>query len=156
MRNLPDWPVLARCLKAWGDWRCWRCRLQGLRPGERVPERAERVRRSLQVHHRDRDRTNNALYNLEVVCARCHLNTHRGERFGRRVVVGQLRLAIALSATRPAMPSTTPLLTPLRLPLKALSPDREACLQESVPPAVDLEQLTLIEVVTTRSSAGGV
>lgn len=139
MSNFDAWRLLGRWLKAWRAWRCWRCGLQGLRPGEVVLDRAERARRALQLHHRDRDRTNNALYNLEVVCATCHLGTHRGERFGRRVVAGQLRLAIALSATRAPRPT----LVPLRLPLKALSPDREPCLGE-LSPSVEAEQLRLV------------
>ena len=109
MSNFCYWHLLTHTLKAWGHWRCWHCGLQGLLPGERVLDRAERARRALQVHHRNRDRTNNALYNLEVVCARCHLGTHRGERFGRRVVTGQLSLAIALSATRTVRPWDSPL-----------------------------------------------
>ena len=139
MLTLHDWRLLTGTLKAWGHWRCWRCGLQGLLPGERSLDRAERARRALQVHHRNRDRTNNALYNLEVVCSGCHLGTHRGERFGRRVVVGQLSLALALTATK----TTTPTLRPLRVPFKVLSPDRELCQAERTA-LVEGEQLTLV------------
>jgi len=139
MLTLRYWRLLTTTLKAWGHWRCWRCGLQGLLPGERVTDRAERSRRSLQVHHRNRDRTHNALYNLEVVCSGCHLGTHRGERFGRRLVTGQLSLALSLPTTRTAALA----LTPLRLPLKVLSPDREACPLEPMP-LLEAEQLTLM------------
>lgn len=33
----------------------------------------------LQVHHCDRDRTNNASSNLETLCRRCHTREHRAE-----------------------------------------------------------------------------
>lgn len=32
----------------------------------------------LQVHHRDKNRDNNSLENLEVLCANCHIKEHRG------------------------------------------------------------------------------
>jgi 5-methylcytosine-specific restriction endonuclease McrA len=34
----------------------------------------------LQVHHKDRDRENNALSNLEVLCPNCHAEEHLEER----------------------------------------------------------------------------
>jgi hypothetical protein len=33
-------------------------------------------RRQLQIHHRDRDRTNHAASNLETLCANCHALEH--------------------------------------------------------------------------------
>jgi hypothetical protein len=36
--------------------------------------------RQLHVHHRDRDRTNNAPENLETLCANCHALEHVGDR----------------------------------------------------------------------------
>lgn len=37
----------------------------------------------LEVHHKDRDRTNNELENLEVICPNCHKLEHAGNRKGR-------------------------------------------------------------------------
>ncbi len=37
---------------------------------------------ALEVHHKDRDRTNNHLDNLEVLCANCHKIEHLGEPYG--------------------------------------------------------------------------
>jgi hypothetical protein len=34
----------------------------------------------LQIHHKDKDRTNNSLANLELVCPNCHAETHYRER----------------------------------------------------------------------------
>ena len=33
--------------------------------------------RQLEVHHRDRKATNNALHNLQVLCLRCHRKEHK-------------------------------------------------------------------------------
>lgn len=32
---------------------------------------------TLEVHHKDRDRSNNSLSNLEVLCRACHVERHR-------------------------------------------------------------------------------
>lgn len=37
----------------------------------------------LEVHHRDRDRSNNDLENLAVLCHDCHMERHREERVKR-------------------------------------------------------------------------
>lgn len=36
----------------------------------------------LEVHHRDRDRTNNNIENLQILCANCHLRQHRMAKMG--------------------------------------------------------------------------
>ena len=34
----------------------------------------------LEIHHKDRDRENNTVDNLELLCNGCHTEEHRGER----------------------------------------------------------------------------
>jgi len=38
-----------------------------------------RSKKSLCVHHKDRDRTNNSLDNLETLCKSCHQSEHSAE-----------------------------------------------------------------------------
>jgi hypothetical protein len=63
----------------------WRNRLQGnrLRALQRADFRCERcgydrVREVLEVHHKDRKRSNNDLSNLEALCPTCHKEQHYG------------------------------------------------------------------------------
>jgi hypothetical protein len=42
----------------------------------------DKYRSVLQVHHKDRDRTNNDVDNLQVVCPTCHLEIHYLEQTG--------------------------------------------------------------------------
>lgn len=45
----------------------------------------------LQVHHKDRDRSNNNLENLELICPNCHYEEHYLQRsLFRQVQVGQI------------------------------------------------------------------
>lgn len=44
---------------------CERCGLEG------------EFGRKIQVHHRDHDRSNNTLDNLEVICSKCHAHEHK-------------------------------------------------------------------------------
>lgn len=43
----------------------------------------------LEVHHKDRDRNNNHLNNLEILCANCHLIEHRAPQLSSRAAFGQ-------------------------------------------------------------------
>lgn len=40
---------------------------------------------ALEVHHKDRDRKNNDLSNLEILCANCHTLKHKGLRAGAQI-----------------------------------------------------------------------
>lgn len=61
-----------RQLKEEANWTCSYC-----------ADRAEtdRQRRFIHVHHRDRNRTNNDVTNLEIVCSDCHWMVHRGTQW---------------------------------------------------------------------------
>jgi 5-methylcytosine-specific restriction endonuclease McrA len=50
----------------------------------------------LDVHHKDYDRTNNELDNLEVLCVRCHIEKHieDGRRFGTRTMENKTEFGI--------------------------------------------------------------
>lgn len=48
---------------------------------------------SLQVHHRDRDRSNNDPSNLETLCARCHTLEHNEQRRETKRNMVYLRLS---------------------------------------------------------------
>lgn len=39
----------------------------------------EAPEKQLEIHHKDRNRKNNELINLEVLCAKCHKEEHKGE-----------------------------------------------------------------------------
>lgn len=43
---------------------------------------------ALEVHHKDRDRTNNSTENLEVLCHECHVDEHHDERVQRKTKGG--------------------------------------------------------------------
>ena len=48
----------------------------------------------LQVHHKDENKTNNNIENLETICANCHVLEHWGESARRQEVV---RIAISMA-----------------------------------------------------------
>ncbi|MBS3030724.1 HNH endonuclease [Anabaena sp. UHCC 0187] len=78
------WKELAKTIKEKSDWCCQKCG-QVLRPDEK-PQR----RTYLQVHHWNRDPSDNRPENLVALCPRCHLNYHRGSK--GNISVGQLSL----------------------------------------------------------------
>ena len=45
------------------------------------------------VHHKDRNRSNNALYNLQVLCACCHAIEHWGNSHSNDELIDQLKKA---------------------------------------------------------------
>lgn len=72
------------------DWQCERCGLELLYPGLKAPKE-ESYKRRANVHHRDRNRRNDHRSNLELLCPKCHLDEHRGDRWN---VPGQLCLPV--------------------------------------------------------------
>jgi hypothetical protein len=60
----PDWPAIAKIVKAEAAWRCVRC-------NHRHDVAAARM---LTVHHFDGDKSNNQRWNLMALCQACHLS----------------------------------------------------------------------------------
>ncbi|MBD2504693.1 HNH endonuclease [Anabaena azotica] len=91
-RYSDNWKQIATALKAASNWRCTKCGRACLRPGEKPTELtfSERKAYTLQVHHWNRDPSDNRVENLVCLCSGCHLSYHR---FGRgNVSPGQLSL----------------------------------------------------------------
>jgi len=59
-----DWPMIAQQAKRQENWLCERCKHPHDPP----------TGHTLTVHHLDRDKRNNARWNLAVLCQRCHLS----------------------------------------------------------------------------------
>ena len=63
--NYPgNWREIARARKAYRNWQCEQCSFRMVDSG------------LLQVHHIDRDKSNNEKLNLQVLCAVCHGEQH--------------------------------------------------------------------------------
>lgn len=82
----------AIAVKQLAQWRCQKCGLQCIPPGEKTSEQIRRERRvyTLQVHHWDRNPANNHRGNLIALCSACHLYYHQGGK--SNVSPGQLSL----------------------------------------------------------------
>ncbi|MDJ1182499.1 hypothetical protein [Roseofilum casamattae] len=87
-----DWQAIATRVKEDVGWRCSKCGMQCIKPGEKVPglSRKERKARTLQVHHSDYNPANSDLSNLIPLCSACHLSFHRGRK--GNISPGQLSL----------------------------------------------------------------
>jgi len=87
-----NWKELSRAIKEAADWQCCRCGQQCIRPGEDASQlsRAERVVKTLNVHHANRIPEDNREENLMPICTVCHLALHTGRR--SNVSPGQLSL----------------------------------------------------------------
>ena len=89
----PDnWSEIATAVKLEAKWCCQKCGLQCIPPGEKISEITRRERRvyTLQVHHWNRNPTDNRRGNLVALCSACHLYYHRGGK--SNVSPGQLSL----------------------------------------------------------------
>ena len=87
-----DWKAIADSIKSNAGWRCAKCGLQCIKPGEDVSKLTlkEKRARTLQVHHADFTPENNDPANLIPLCTACHLSYHQGGR--GNVSPGQLSL----------------------------------------------------------------
>jgi 5-methylcytosine-specific restriction endonuclease McrA len=87
-----NWKKLSRAIKEAADWQCCRCGQQYLRPGEDASQLpcAERVVKTLNVHHANRIPEDNREENLMPICTVCHLALHAGRH--SNVSPGQLSL----------------------------------------------------------------
>ena len=89
----PDnWEEIALKIKEKSGWRCAKCGMLCLKPNEKVPglTKSERMKRTLQVHHRNYTPEENCPENLICLCCACHLEMHTRKR--GNVSVGQLSL----------------------------------------------------------------
>ena len=86
------WKEIALSIKEAAGWRCSKCGLQCIRPGDDVSKLSisERRAKTLQVHHADFTPENNDPSNLIPLCTGCHLSYHWGRR--GNVTPGQLPL----------------------------------------------------------------
>lgn len=87
-----NWKEIATSVKVASNWCCTKCGKTGLRPGKKPSELTiSQVRiYTLQVHHWNRDPSDNRPENLACLCAKCHLFYHRFRR--GNISPGQLSL----------------------------------------------------------------
>ena len=83
------WKELAKAIKEKANWCCQKCGRVCLRPGEK-PHTTKPRAYDLQVHHWNRDPSDNRPENLVALCPKCHLSYHRGGK--GNISVGQLSL----------------------------------------------------------------
>ncbi|MBD2580133.1 HNH endonuclease [Oscillatoria sp. FACHB-1406] len=91
-RYTDDWEEIALSLKHLANWKCQKCGMQCLRPGEDTStlSKSERFQRTLNVHHYNRIPEDNRPDNLVALCTGCHLSYHnRGQS---NISIGQLQL----------------------------------------------------------------
>ncbi|MBD2534870.1 HNH endonuclease [Nostoc flagelliforme FACHB-838] len=87
-----NWPDIALEVKQSVDWRCSKCQLQCIRPGDDTSElsRSLRTALTLTVHHKNFLPEDNRRENLYALCTACHLSFHTRRR--GNVSPGQLSL----------------------------------------------------------------
>jgi hypothetical protein len=85
-----NWEELAHSIKEKANWCCSKCGRVCLRPGEKRNDLSKPRAYNLQVHHWNRDPSDNRPENLVCLCTGCHLSYHRGGR--GNVSQGQLSL----------------------------------------------------------------
>jgi 5-methylcytosine-specific restriction endonuclease McrA len=88
-----DWNLIANKVKAEAQYKCEECgRPNSLKKGER-----------LTVHHKDGNPENNARYNLEALCTRCHLGKHKflqaKYQYTQKEEQGQLNISTGIKQT---------------------------------------------------------
>jgi 5-methylcytosine-specific restriction endonuclease McrA len=87
-----NWSDIAFEVKQSVGWRCSKCQLQCIRPGDDTSQlsRRERMALTLTVHHSNFIPEDNRRSNLRALCTACHLSFHN---LGRgNVSPGQLSL----------------------------------------------------------------
>ncbi len=96
-RYSPDWPKIAFAIKEREGWHCYRCGIQGLRPGQKLFSQKDRAY-LLQVHHWDCDPSNNSPENLAALCTVHHLQLHH---WRGTITPGQLSLPLDMKSRLP-------------------------------------------------------
>ncbi len=71
-----DWDFIATTLKEAANWQCQKCCRIGIKPGEKSEDLTKSQRRAytLQVHHWNRNPSDNRRDNLVCLCSGCHLS----------------------------------------------------------------------------------
>jgi 5-methylcytosine-specific restriction endonuclease McrA len=92
LRYPENWSDIALNVKQSVNWRCSKCGLQCIRPGEDTSgmSRSQRMALTLTVHHRNFLPEDNRLENLCALCTACHLSFHTRQR--GNISPGQLSL----------------------------------------------------------------
>lgn len=86
------WKEIALAIKEKADWKCAKCLMQCLRPGEDTAglTKSERTAKTLVVHHHNRIPEDCRPENLIPLCTSCHLSYHNRQQ--SNVSPGQLFL----------------------------------------------------------------
>lgn len=87
-----NWKAIAHQIKEQAGWKCFKCGMQCLKPEDDPSQwsKLERRQKTLQVHHWNRDPSDNHPQNLVALCTSCHLMFHcRGQA---NITPGQLKL----------------------------------------------------------------
>ncbi|WP_460207521.1 HNH endonuclease [Scytonema sp. NUACC21] len=87
-----NWKDIAFIVKQSVEWKCSKCGLQCIRPGESTLglSRSQRMALTLTVHHQNFVPEDNRFENLRAVCSACHLLYHTRRK--GNVSPGQLSL----------------------------------------------------------------
>lgn len=87
-----NWSDIALEVKQSVDWRCSKCGLQCIRPGDNISKlsRSQRMAVTLTVHHSNFLPEDNRRSNLCALCTACHLSFHTRRK--GNVPPGQLSL----------------------------------------------------------------
>ena len=87
-----NWSEIALAIKQAAHWRCAKCGVQCIKPGEKTNHlsRGERMASTLQVHHANYLPEDNRPENLIPLCSGCHLSFHMRKQ--GNVPLGQLSL----------------------------------------------------------------
>jgi 5-methylcytosine-specific restriction endonuclease McrA len=89
----PDnWSDIATSVKLEAGWCCQKCGLKCIAPGKKtIKQSLSKLRAyNLQVHHWNRNPSDNRKENLVALCSGCHLSYHQGGK--SNITPGQLSL----------------------------------------------------------------
>ena len=91
-----NWNQIATQIKQRSGYCCQRCGMQCLPPGRGYRHLSRKIRSkyTAQVHHRDRQPSNNNPNNLVALCTGCHLSYHQGQK--GNITPGQLSLPLEI------------------------------------------------------------
>jgi predicted HNH restriction endonuclease len=87
-----NWNEIAFQVKESVLWRCAKCGMQCLKPGDDVSglSKSERMRKTLTVHHANYRPEDNRKENLIPLCSGCHLSFHTRKKGS--ICINQLEL----------------------------------------------------------------